>query len=400
MEPTTVTVTRLLGGLYDAAATPELWPEFLQDLRQTGNADKAYVLAVGPDSRVDLSIQLGFDATALADYARHFVNADPILDGFEDAQAVHGDWIGNSESVLPDNQLHRSELFNDFMKPNGVAYHCGATLSGLAPGTVAGICMLRTEHAGIFEPEMIALLTILAPHVKRALTLHKTLQVARMEGALLRQSMETVDLAIISVDCTGQLLNITRAAQNILDTRDGLVLEGKSLRALIPAERRRLSDLISGAAATGSGSRNPRIVHCSAANTSQAGNSAHWTPASGGAILISRRSPKRPLQVVVTPFHSSNTFLDAQPSALVFLSDPDATPASRSSIMRTLYGLSPTECRLTDLLAAGNELATAADRQTMTVQTARFHLKSIFRKTGTNRQTDLVRLILGLPGMV
>jgi len=400
MEPTTATVTRLLGGLYDAAASPELWPEFLQDLRQTGNADKAYVLAVGPNSRVDLSIQLGFDATALADYARHFVNADPILNGFEDAQALHGDWIGNSESVLPDNQLHRSELFNDFMKPNGVAYHCGATLSGLAPGTVAGICMMRSERAGVFEPEMISLLTILSPHVKRALTLHRTLQASRMEGAQLRQSVETINLAIISVDCTGQLLNITRAAQNILATRDGLALEGKNLRALIPAENRQLSELISGAASTGSGSRHPRIVHCSAAKTSQAGNSALWTPASGGAMLISRRSPKRPLQLVVTPFHSSSTFLDAQPSALVFLSDPDAAPASRSSVLRTLYGLSPTECRLADLLAAGKELTSAADRLTMTAQTARFHLKSIFRKTGTNRQTDLVRLILGLPGIV
>jgi DNA-binding CsgD family transcriptional regulator len=33
-----------------------------------------------------------------------------------------------------------------------------------------------------------------------------------------------------------------------------------------------------------------------------------------------------------------------------------------------------------------------------TVGTARFHLKTIFRKTGTGRQSDLVRLALGLPG--
>ena len=117
-------------------------------------------------------------------------------------------------------------------------------------------------------------------------------------------------------------------------------------------------------------------------------------------MLISRRQPKRPLQLVITPFHSSDTFLDARPSALVFLSDPDKTPASRSSILRTLYGLSPTECRIADLLVAGNELTVAAERLAMTTQTARFHLKAVFRKTRTNRQTDLVRLILGLPGAV
>lgn len=398
MEPNTATVTRLLGRLYDAAASPERWPEFLLDLRQTGSADKVYVLAVGPSSQVDLSIQLGFDTAALANYP-YFAKDDPILHAFEDAQAIHGDWIGNSQSVLPDNQLHRSELFNDFMKPNGVTHHCGATLSGLAPDTTAGICMMRPEAGGVFEPDTIALLAILAPHVKRALALHKTLQTARMEGALLRQSVETVDLAIISVDGSGEVLNITQAARNILDARDGLVVEGKHVRASNSAEHTRLSDLMSGAVSTGSG-RQWRTNRCSTTTAPQASSASIWTPAAGGAMLISRRPPKRPLQLVVTPFHSSDAFLDARPSALVFLSDPDAIPASRSCILRTLYGLSPTECRLADLLVAGYELIIAAERLTMTAQTARFHLKSIFRKTGTNRQTDLVRLILGLPGIV
>lgn len=117
-------------------------------------------------------------------------------------------------------------------------------------------------------------------------------------------------------------------------------------------------------------------------------------------MLISRRPPKRPLQLVVAPFHSSEVFLDNRPSALVFLSDPDAIPASRSTILRTLYRLSPTECRLVALLVAGNELVLAADQLGMTAHTARFHLKTVFRKTGTNRQTDLIRLVLGLPGLV
>ena len=57
-----------------------------------------------------------------------------------------------------------------------------------------------------------------------------------------------------------------------------------------------------------------------------------------GAMLISRRPPKRPLQVVLTPFHSSDAFLEARPSALVFLSDPDEAPTPRSSILKSLYG--------------------------------------------------------------
>ena len=146
MEPNTATVTRLLGRLYDAAASPERWPEFLQDLRQAGSADMAYILAVGADNRSDLSIQLGFDGAAIDNYQRYFVHRDPILDGFMEAKAQHGDWIGSSESVVANNQLRRSELFNDFMQPLGMAHHCGATLSGLEEGMTAGICMMRSRR--------------------------------------------------------------------------------------------------------------------------------------------------------------------------------------------------------------------------------------------------------------
>jgi len=82
---------------------------------------------------------------------------------------------------------------------------------------------------------------------------------------------------------------------------------------------------------------------------------------------------------------------------VVFLSDPDAQPASRATILRSLYGLTPTECRLADLLAQGCELSDAAERLRMAAGTARFHLKVVFRKTGARRQADLVRLMAGLP---
>ncbi|MGB8259545.1 MAG: helix-turn-helix transcriptional regulator, partial [Terracidiphilus sp.] len=122
-----------------------------------------------------------------------------------------------------------------------------------------------------------------------------------------------------------------------------------------------------------------------------------WSPAAGGAMLLERRPPRRPLRLVVTPFRSSTILLDERPVALVFLSDPDATLESPHATLCGLYQLTPAECRLTNLLAQGSDLACAATQLSISVETARFHLKQVFRKTGTNRQSELVRLILGLP---
>ena len=396
MNPSTETISRLLGRLYEAAAAPEHWQDFLIDLSETSSADKAYFHMFDSQHRCDLSIQHGFDDSAIADYTQYFVGRDLILDRFLQARQQHGEWIGGSESVLGKQEQRQSEIFNDFMQPNGSAYHCAAALEDPHSGIV-GLSMMRGEAPGAFPEETIALLAILTPHVKRAIHIHQTLQHARSENAVLRCSVDAVSLAMIAVDNEGRVLNATTTANLILNARDGLEIFDRHLRAAAYAEQSRLSALLAGAAATGSGRGFAHATQTCGATAPQARASALWTPSSGGAILISRRAPKRPLQVLIAPFRSSEVFLDERPSALVFLSDPDSIPASRTAVLRALYGLSPSECKLADLIAAGIDLSTVANQLRLKIETARFHLKSVFRKTGTHRQSDLVRLVLSIP---
>jgi DNA-binding CsgD family transcriptional regulator len=157
--------------------------------------------------------------------------------------------------------------------------------------------------------------------------------------------------------------------------------------------------MIAGAVATGAGGGVEHAVRRSIDGAPEAGNDLIWTPASGGAMVISRWPPNRPLRVVVTPFHSSDDLLTDQPAAMVFFYDAGARPGSRSAVLSALYSLTPAECRVADLLTGGHELTSAADQMRMTAVTARFHLKSIFRKTGVRRQSELIRLVLGLPSV-
>ncbi len=62
--------------------------------------------------------------------------------------------------------------------------------------------------------------------------------------------------------------------------------------------------------------------------------------------------------------------------------------------LRARYSFSATEARLAQSLSRGVPLREAADTAGLTYETARWHLKGIFQKTGTARQTDLVRLLL------
>jgi len=173
------------------------------------------------------------------------------------------------------------------------------------------------------------------------------------------------------------VVNMSRHAEALLERNNGLTLRHRRLTATDASQMSRLEQLVKSAAITGAG----RGVN------------------SGGAMLLHCDGGSgQPLPITVTPFHSSHVLTEESPCALVFISDPAAKPASRGAVFSALYGLTPAECRLADLMLEELELRRAAERMRVTVNTARFMLKIIFQKTGTHRQSQLVRLLMSIPG--
>ena len=399
MLPSGETVSSLLGLLYEASASPERWPGFLGALQEFAHAEAVAFVLVDPESRCSFVVNPGFDPNCQRTYSEYFSRHDVLFKRSVAASRLHGGWIGTNRSVISDAEYHRSQVFNDFTKPMGLVHQVAATLEGLDGGLEGGLTMHRKAQSGPFGAETVALLSMLAPHLKRALNTHRVLSLARGRNAVLRQTVESMGQGVLSLDSRGRVLRMTAAAQAILDARDGIEVERGFLRSVVEGEQERLTELVAGATATGTGRGTEFAIPCLTRTAPEAGRGPLWTPSAGGAMLISRQPPKRPLQLVVAPFHSSEVLLEDCPAAVVFLSDPDARPASRASILRSLYGLTPTECRLADLLMEGCDLGVASARLKMATGTARFHLKAIFRKTGTGRQSELMRLVLGLPGV-
>jgi DNA-binding CsgD family transcriptional regulator len=64
-----------------------------------------------------------------------------------------------------------------------------------------------------------------------------------------------------------------------------------------------------------------------------------------------------------------------------------------ASVVRDAFGLTGREAEVASLLAEGASLATISRRLRVEPATARTHLKRIFEKTRTGRQTELVALL-------
>lgn len=69
-------------------------------------------------------------------------------------------------------------------------------------------------------------------------------------------------------------------------------------------------------------------------------------------------------------------------------------PPMSCEVIQKLFGLTPKEATLALRLAAGESLLDAARTLNMSPNTARTHLRSVFAKTGVDRQASLVRVLL------
>jgi DNA-binding CsgD family transcriptional regulator len=113
-------------------------------------------------------------------------------------------------------------------------------------------------------------------------------------------------------------------------------------------------------------------------------------------LEIPRPSGRPPLISTVMPLgvENSERLLMPPAHAIVFVKQPEDKPRLDLGRLANIFGLSPRQAALTGLLAQGATLADAAAALGIGFETARWHLRTTFDKTGTRRQVDLVRLVL------
>jgi DNA-binding CsgD family transcriptional regulator len=118
-------------------------------------------------------------------------------------------------------------------------------------------------------------------------------------------------------------------------------------------------------------------------------------PSDGNVMALTRPSGRRAFPLMISSLLSAgpgHTLHDAV--AVLYITDVETQMLQRSEPLRKLYALTQAEVELVELLCDGWSLEEAASHRGVTMNTARSQLKQIFFKTGTSRQSELVRLVL------
>lgn len=119
-------------------------------------------------------------------------------------------------------------------------------------------------------------------------------------------------------------------------------------------------------------------------------------PPTSTRYVVLREERAWKISLAVVPEHDPRRNLYIFPRRLLLVLVEDLFRAERrggDDLLAEAFRLTPSEIRLCRALTEGS-LAEAADRLGITRETARDRLKSVFHKTGTHRQAELVALLL------
>ncbi|MBB3952466.1 hypothetical protein [Aureimonas jatrophae] len=335
---------------------------YFQDARQRS----------GRLERVETAVTDGYDSSTIDSYASHYYALNPYHRRPELAvpnQIVTDDWLPSDLSG------EEREYMEDWVRPQGVRHVMGQILNQRAAGALF-LVTWRGSDVGRFSEGEKQLFNRVSRATDRAIQVAERLHTAEtaFSAAAAQLGMQGVGVIVLAAD--GRVTDCNAAADACLADRDGLVLRGGRLEALVPADQSVFQRFVDGLL-----KQDPVL-------------SADRTE------IALRRAPGRPslhVEGLRVGAHRARFGPNRHGSAILLLHLPVLSPRDPARL-RQAWGLTAAEARLALLLLEPLSLPEAAQRLGITRETARSHLKALFAKTGTHGQTELaLRLMSEFP---
>ena len=370
-------ILSLVGHIYDAAGNAELWPTFLERFADAVESASTQIFLYDVERHGgNLAAAARLDPEHRRRYNEYFIRVDCF--GIHGQKLITSGNVATGQMMCPDSILENSEFYNDFLRRMDSFHQLGGFIYK-HESVASVISTLRPKRAGPFDDGDVQLLRTLMPHLQRAIQLHQRIAGLEAKADSAAEALDRIPLGFLVIDGAGKVLLSNRRAQDILKSNDGLTLSRNGLVACRPQETNRLRGLIQGASTGGSG----------------------MGLGSGGIMTIPRPSLRRPFQILVTPLRSRASVLwPERASAALFLTDPESQVEPSDKMLGRLFGLTPAEARLAGSLMQGTSLEQSAEEFHLSRNTVRSQLRSVFDKTATKRQGELIRLLWSSPAQL
>jgi len=354
-----VGLSKFIGGLYEAVLDPEGWQSAMAkimrrthsrmfvvssvDLRRQEHADIQFY---GPqESSIETGAREYLEEMQPLDPTVSFAHENPDVGTYDSTQLVAaGDYSNNP--------------FIKWSRSRFGSVHWRAFYSRPVDDLAFAVSFHGRPDAGAPSSDQLPLQALLFENLGRAVRL-----------AARPPNFADDDAALIAIDSMGRPLSLSRRAEDIIRSSDGLMISGGLLTAERPEDDGLLRREIRAAADPCSGEL------------------------PGRGVRIKRRGGKSDMMVVVSRFPPYVDHLPTPtPAALVRLIELEMGPKHLSEHSH-MFELSPRETNVASALLEGHSIDSLAAALGISRNTARNHVQALFRKTQTNRQSDLMRVL-------
>jgi DNA-binding CsgD family transcriptional regulator len=232
---------------------------------------------------------------------------------------------------------------------------------------------MRTESLGYYTERDLERIRQISPHVCRAVSIIDSLNASRLASGMFEASLEALSAGVYVIARRNRVVYLNRAARAQIKSGKVLRLADDQLVAVDRDAQRLLQ-----------------------AELQDIENRADQEASDGRAIALPDGSGSGYVAQVLPLRGGEHTHIASHFAAIaaIFVQDPAAAPMLANSAFAQLYGLTDGELRLLNGLVPGLTLAEIAALLGISEATAKTHLRHIFAKTKTSKQTELLHLLI------
>jgi DNA-binding CsgD family transcriptional regulator len=356
--------------IYDAAIDNGLWREILTQIADLTESQGGILFGQSLRAQTvyfDFNGRLSDDCTRVYQ-ERHI---DNVFNRHMSHQPVGA--IVYSDEIIDLNDLRRTAFYDDVFRPQQLAHSAMIALAS-QNGFQAAFNICRTSRQGSFGVRERRLLSALVPHMRRSIAL-----------GLRSNAYQAVHRAAFEV--------IERLA-------DGIVVLDASLRTIYANPAARAFE--SGGALTlcpspsCAGKALAEQLQKLLRNTARGAGGALSLPTSvkSCGLLTLLATPVR--GHIATRLHEAS-LRDA--AVLLFIVDIARRKRIAVEQIRQAYGLTWSEARVAIGVGSGMSGMEVASAMNLSPNTVKSHLRNVFAKTATQRQSELARLVSALDSL-
>jgi DNA-binding CsgD family transcriptional regulator len=359
---------QLLDLVYDAATEPELWCSALTKMADLTGSQGGIIFGQSfGASMVHFDYNGRLSEECNRAYKERHANDQSPWNRAMMSQPVRR--VVLSDEVVPLSDLRQTLLYEEVLRPQDVAHNTMIALAARQDFCVAfNIC--RSERQGPIGGEARRFLERLVPHM------HRSFQLGfRVEGyhALQRAEYHVLDclsVGIVLLDRSARIVYLNTAARSFAVQDGPLSLRNGSIATHSVPHSQRLAELIR-AVLKGRPTASMSVPR----------------PTDGSLLTILMSSIRGRDVGRFADIHMPNA------AVLLIIVDPTNRDGIPIGWVMDAYGLTQAEARVALAASSGGTIPEIASQLALSQNTIKTHLRKVFAKTATNRQTELVRLM-------